>query len=143
MPALWGRGTRWAHRQMGGPHGVQRECVRWRVKDMDFERRESMVREGKGMKDRVTGLPDPTHIPLQAHLVGVKQWHDADLAQGSGAVYLPLVLERKYPNAHWPGTAWRWGAVMPPQDAWLLNDRGAPGLAQARRLNTVQGKVEN
>ena len=52
MPALWKRGTRWAHRQMGGPHGVQRECVRRRLKDMDFERREITVREGKGMKDR-------------------------------------------------------------------------------------------
>ena len=75
------------------------DCIRRRVKDVDFERREITVREGKGMKDRVTMLPAPVCVPLQAHLVWVKQRHDADLAQGLGAVYLPFALERKYPNA--------------------------------------------
>jgi integron integrase len=86
------------------------ECVRLRVKDVDFERREMTVREGKGMKDRVTMLPDPVRVPLQAHLVGVKQRHDADLAQGLGAVYLPFALARKYPNAQ---QEWHWQYVFP------------------------------
>jgi integrase len=81
------------------------ECVRLRVKDVDFERREITVREGKGLKDRVTMLPDPTRGPLQAHLVSVKQRHDADLAQVLGTVYLPFALERKYPNAY---REWHW-----------------------------------
>jgi integron integrase len=68
------------------------------------------VREGKGVKDRVTMLPDPVRGPLQAHLVGVKQRHEADLAQGLGAVYLPFALERKYPNAH---REWHWQYVFP------------------------------
>ena len=75
------------------------ECIRLRVKDVDFEHREITVREGKGMKDCVTMLPAPVCVPLQAHLVWVKQRHDADLAQGLGAVYLPFALECKYPNA--------------------------------------------
>ncbi len=86
------------------------ECLRLRVKDVDFERRQLTVREGKGMQDRVTMLPEPVRLPLQAHLVRVKQVHDADLAQGLGAVYLPFALERKYPNAH---TEWHWQYVFP------------------------------
>jgi integrase len=84
------------------------ECVRLRVKDVDFERREIPVREGKGMKDRVTMLPAPVCGPLQAHLVWVKQRHDADLAQGLGAVDLPFALERKYPNAQREWHVVRW-----------------------------------
>jgi len=86
------------------------ECVRLHLKDVDFERREMTGREGTGMKDRVTMLPDPTRGPLQAHLVGVKQRHDADVAQGLGAVYLPFALERKYPNAQ---REWHWQYVFP------------------------------
>ena len=58
------------------------ECVRLRVKDVDCARREITVREGQGMQDRVTMLPEPAREPLQAHLVGVKQQHTADVAQG-------------------------------------------------------------
>jgi len=62
------------------------------------------------MKDRVTMLPDPVRVPLQAHLVGVKQRHDAGLAQGLGAVYLPFALARKYPNAQ---REWHWQYIFP------------------------------
>jgi integron integrase len=86
------------------------ECVRLRVKDLDFERREIVVREGKGMKDRVTMLPAQLREPLQAQLARAKQLHQSDLEKGFGAVYLPFALERKYPNAN---REWGWQYVFP------------------------------
>jgi integron integrase len=76
------------------------ECLRLRVKDLDFAQHQIVVREGKGMKDRVTMLPDQLIEPLQTHLLQVKQLHLNDLEKGYGAVYLPFALERKYPNAN-------------------------------------------
>jgi integron integrase len=68
------------------------ECLRLRVKDLEFERRAIIVRDGKGAQDRVTVLPDSL-IPLfQEHLQRVKALHEQDLAQGYGAVYLPDAL---------------------------------------------------
>jgi integrase len=75
------------------------ECVRLRVKDLDFSHHEVSVRDGKGEKDRVTMLPERLTAPLQLQLQIVKRWHDSDLERGYGAVYLPFALERKYPNA--------------------------------------------
>ncbi len=86
------------------------EAVRLRVKDVDFQRREIVVREGKGNKDRVTMLPVSLVEPLQAHLVAVKRLHDDDLQKGFGEVYLPFALARKYPNA---GREWGWQYVFP------------------------------
>ncbi len=86
------------------------ECLRLRIKDVDFARREITVRAGKGMKDRVTMLPEPVCEPLQAHLVGVKQQHMADVAHGGGTVYLPFALARTYPNAE---REWHWQYVFP------------------------------
>ena len=76
------------------------ECLRLRVKDLDFGQRQILVRDGKGMKDRVTMLPDQLREPLQAHLSVVRQLHQSDLEKGYGAVYLPFALDRKYPNAN-------------------------------------------
>src|SRR5690606_13541058 len=64
------------------------ECVRLRVKDVDFARHQIMVRDGKGQKDRVTMLPQRFQQPLREHLARVKERHDNDLAQGFGAAYL-------------------------------------------------------
>ena len=75
------------------------ECLRLRVKDLDFAQRQILVRDGKGEKDRVTMLPESVVVPLQDHLRIVKRTHEEDLAKGYGAVYLPYALERKYPNA--------------------------------------------
>ncbi|MBP7201858.1 MAG: integron integrase [Propionivibrio sp.] len=75
------------------------ECLRLRVQDIDFKRREILVRDGKGFKDRVTMLPAKVATRLQQHLVAVKAAHETDLAEGFGEVYLPYALERKYPNA--------------------------------------------
>ncbi len=86
------------------------EAVRLRVKDVDFERREILVREGKGFKDRVTMLPETVIAPLQAHLKKVKALHAEDLAQGYGEVYMPFALDKKYPTA---GTDWGWQYIFP------------------------------
>jgi integron integrase len=86
------------------------ECVRLRVKDLDFANRAIIVRDAKGMKDRVTVLPESLVQPLQEHLQGVKRLHEEDLAQGYGSVYLPYALARKYPNAD---KEWIWQYVFP------------------------------
>lgn len=75
------------------------ECVRLRVKDLDFAQRKVIVRAGKGHKDRATLLPERLIAPLQTQLERVREIHRADLAQGYGSVYLPDALARKYPNA--------------------------------------------
>jgi integron integrase len=86
------------------------ECLRLRVKDVDFTYRQITVRDGKGAKDRVTMLPESLMAPLQAHLARVEALHQADLAAGRGDVYLPFALARKYPNA---SREWGWQYVFP------------------------------
>ncbi|MGH7587581.1 MAG: integron integrase [Gemmatimonadota bacterium] len=86
------------------------ECTRLRVKDIDLDRREILVRDGKGRKDRVTLLPDSLHTPLQEHLERVRRQHQSDLSRGRGSVELPTALERKYPRAPWQ---WGWQWVFP------------------------------
>jgi integron integrase len=86
------------------------EAIRLRVKDLDFAQHQVVVRDGKGMKDRVTVLPDSLIVPLQEHLQRAKLIHERDLAQGYGSVYLPYALGRKYPNAD---REWIWQYVFP------------------------------
>ena len=86
------------------------ECLRLRVKDIDFELRQITVRDGKGANDRVTMLPQLVVPFLEDHLVHVRALHEQDLAHGYGCVYLPDALERKYPNAC---TEWGWQYVFP------------------------------
>lgn len=86
------------------------EGLRLRVKDVEFERREIIVREGKGNKDRVTVLPENLILPLQAHLKKVKALHEKDLEAGFGEVYLPDALAVKYPKAT---STWDWQFVFP------------------------------
>lgn len=86
------------------------ECLRLRVKDVDFKRREILIRDGKGSKDRVTMLPVSLAAALEAHLVKVRALHEKDMRQGYGAVYMPDALERKYPNA---AKDWGWQYVFP------------------------------
>ncbi|MGC9394978.1 MAG: integron integrase [Anaerolineae bacterium] len=86
------------------------ECLRLRVKDVDFAQKQILVRDGKGQKGRVTMLPQSLVEALRAHLVGVQQQHKSDLAIDCGCVYLPDALERKYPNAC---TEWLWQYVFP------------------------------
>jgi integron integrase len=86
------------------------ECLRLRVKDLDFGHRAILVRQGKGGKDRVVTLPDEIIQPLQRHLEAVRNTHAKDLQDGFGKVYLPHALARKYPNA---AGEWGWQYVFP------------------------------
>jgi integrase len=86
------------------------ECVRLRVKDLDFDYRQIIVRDGKGEKDRRTILPSPLTEPLRRHLARVRLQHEEDVRLGYGRVYLPYALERKYPNA---ATEWVWQYAFP------------------------------
>jgi integron integrase len=86
------------------------ECLRLRVKDVDLDRCEIIVRDGKGQKDRVTMLPRTLVEPLRTHLARVRALHEQDVADGFGRVYLPFALDRKYPNAD---LEWGWQYVFP------------------------------
>lgn len=85
------------------------EGLRLRVKDVEFERREVIVREGKGGKDRVTMLPENLILPLREHLSQIRQLHLRDVAEGFGEVSLPHALRLKYPAA---GKTWGWQFVF-------------------------------
>ncbi len=79
-----------------------RECCRLRVQDIDFERRQIVVRDGKGAKDRVSILPLRLVAPLRNHLAAVRLQHQADLAEGAGSVELPSASPTP------PRAAWEW-----------------------------------
>jgi integron integrase len=86
------------------------ECLRLRIKDLDFDRGEIQVRCGKGAKDRRTVLPESKRLNLKQHLKSVKLAHDQALAVGFGSVELPYGLSRKYPGA---AREWIWQYVFP------------------------------
>lgn len=86
------------------------EGVRLRVKDVDFARREILIRDGKGAKDRVTMLPEAVVLPLQAHLQQRRTLFDDDRQLGKADVYMPDALARKYPGAP---TEWGWQYIFP------------------------------
>ncbi len=86
------------------------ECLRLRVKDIDFAAKYIIIRDGKGFKDRVTILPESVVPELKEHLVRVRALHEDFLRRGYGDVELPYALIRKYPNA---GQEWAWQYVFP------------------------------
>ena len=86
------------------------ECLRLRVKDVDFGMNQIVVRDGKGKIDRVTILPETVRPELKEHLEHIKTVHENDLSQGYGRVYLPYALARKYPNAN---QEWGWQYIFP------------------------------
>jgi integron integrase len=86
------------------------ECLRLRVKDLEGNLGQIVVRGGKGNKDRRTVFPAAAREPLQAHLRAVKSQHERDLARGYGRVKLPDAMDRKTPSAL---TAWAWQWVFP------------------------------
>ena len=86
------------------------ECLKLRVKDIDFGYRQVTVRDGKGSKDRHTSLPSTIVEPLKRHLARVMALHEADIVAGYGRVELPYALERKYPRA---AAEWGWQWVFP------------------------------
>jgi len=75
------------------------ECLRLRVKDIDFGYSQIVVRDGKGGRDRITLLPNSLKDHLKQHLEKVKALHEHDLLEGRGRTTLPFALDRKYPNA--------------------------------------------
>lgn len=86
------------------------ECLRLRIKDVDFVRGEILIRDGKGAKDRVTILPKSLVEPLQQQFQMARRLFDQDRAANRPGVYLPHALERKYPNAD---TTWAWFWAFP------------------------------
>jgi integron integrase len=92
------------------------DCLRLRIKDIDFNYNQIIVRDGKGQKDRETVLPQIVKDELRKHLEKVKRLHEKDLQQGYGEVYLPYALERKYPNA---SKEWCWQYVFPAKELSL------------------------
>ena len=86
------------------------ECLRLRVKDVDFEQRTLTLRDTKSNRDRVTCLPESVVPALMLHLAKVKAQHTIDLADGRGEVELPFALDRKYPNAPFE---WGWQYTFP------------------------------
>ena len=86
------------------------ESLRLRVKDVEFARREIVIRQGKGNKDRVTVLPENLIGPLQAQLQKARALHGKDVDAGFGRVHLPHALAVKYPSAD---RSWAWQWVFP------------------------------
>lgn len=86
------------------------EVLRLRVKDVDFNLHQIIVRDGKGFKDRITMLPEHLLVPLHAQLECVRRIHDSDRESGFGCVFLPYAMERKCPGA---AREWKWQYVFP------------------------------
>ncbi len=99
------------------------ECVRLRVKDVDFSRNEIVVRQGKGAKDRRTMLPAAVKEPLRRHLKQLRRGHERERRRGLGRVLLPRALARKYPNAE---REWAWQYVFPATRVTVERQTGLP-----------------
>src|SRR5512145_358582 len=115
------------------------EALRLRVKDIDFARREIIVRDGKGGKDRVTVLPAKLVDPLRQQLAVARELHTADCLAGYGEVYLPFALARKYPRA---AREWGWQYVFP---ATVVSEDPRSGRVRRHHLDEqgVQRAVKN
>jgi len=100
------------------------EALRLRVHDLDLQRLQITVRDGKGGKDRRTMLPSRLVEGLKAHLEAVRRLHRQDLAEGYGKVQLPHALDRKYPHAP---VEWGWQWVFPQQHRWRNSETGEQG----------------
>jgi integron integrase len=104
-------GTKWIMANLLYGAGLRlMECLRLRVKDIDFGFKRLNIHDGKGKKNRITILPEKLVLPLQTHLQRVKALHETDLKRGYGSVYLPDALNRKYPAA---AQNWEWQYVFP------------------------------
>ena len=111
------------------------ECLRLRVKDIDFGYNRITIRDGKGMRDRVALLPQQIRRPLHEHLGRVKEIHRQDLTRGGGRVYLPYALKRKYPNAE---RAWIWQYVFPADKPSI-----DPRSGETRRHHILEKNLQN
>ena len=111
------------------------ECVRLRIKDIDFALAQITVRDAKGGKDRVTMLPLNLSEPLRRHLSRVKAQHEQDVEDGFGSVHLPFSLARKSPNA---AGEWAWQYVFP--SSRLSID---PRSGQKQRHHIAEGVLQS
>jgi integron integrase len=131
--------------QLGGVHWLMAsllygaglrlmECLRLRVKDVDFGQNHLIVRDGKGAKDRDTLLPQLLHEPLRAQIAEALRVHARDVAEGFGRVSMPHALERKYPGAdRAPG--WQWVFPAP-------NRSTDPRSGVVRRHHRVESALQ-
>jgi integron integrase len=111
------------------------ECVRLRVKDVDFGYGHIVIRDGKGLRERVTVLPERLHRPLRLRLERTRLLHERDLAHGLGRVYLPSALAAKYPSA---ARSWPWQYVFP--SVKLSVD---PRTREKRRHHIAEKNLQN
>ncbi len=110
------------------------ECVRLRIKDVDFGQGRIFIRNPKGGRDRTAILPETIIRKLQEQVSSVVALHKADLGQGSGEVYLPAAIGRKYPNAA-KETAWQY--VFPAKQ--LSKD---PRSGETRRHHVLESGLQ-
>jgi len=110
------------------------ECLRLRIKDIDFSYNQIFIRSGKGEKDRVTMLPISLKEPLRKHMLTVKLIHQTDLKQGLGEVHLPYALARKYSGA---SRQWGWQYLFPAGE--ITKD---PRTNKLRRHHIHESKVQ-
>jgi len=110
------------------------ECLRLRIKDIDFCYNQIFIRSGKGEKDRVTMLPISLKEPLRKHMLTVKLIHQTDLKQGLGEVHLPYALARKYSGA---SRQWGWQYLFPAGE--ITKD---PRTNKLRRHHIHESKVQ-
>lgn len=110
------------------------EALRLRVKDIDFETRQIVVRDGKGEKDRMTVLPESISDDLRNHIERVRLVHETDLSKGFGSVLLPYGLNRKYPNAD---KEFGWAYVFP---SAKLSPTREDGIV--RRHHTAESTIQ-
>ncbi|MBI5622174.1 MAG: integron integrase [Elusimicrobia bacterium] len=110
------------------------ECCQLRVKDIDFDQNQIVIRAGKGDKDRYTTFPTSSRDPLQRHLVDVRRLHQEDLRKGLGSVSLPGSLALKYPNAP---KEWGWQWVFPATSHYT-----DPSTGQKRRHHLHESVVQ-
>src|SRR5437870_9153885 len=111
------------------------ECLRLRIKDIDFGYNRITVRDAKGLRDRVALLPQQLQHPLRGQIARVKELHRQDIARGGGKVYLPFALERKYPNA---ACEFTWQYLFPATKASL-----DPRSGETRRHHVSEKNLQN
>jgi integron integrase len=113
------------------------ECLRLRVKDLDLERKELIVRDGKGGKDRITLVPLALVPHLRAHLARLHAWFQRQRKLEQPGVSLPMALARKYPAA---ATSWGWQYLFP-SSAICIDPYGSGRVRHHLHPKTVQRAV--
>jgi integron integrase len=114
------------------------EVLRLRVKDIDFEMNEIVVRDGKGEKDRITLLPQKLIPLLKDHLYKVKKRHEIDLRNGNGRTILPYALDKKYINAN---KEFGWQYVFP-ASVFVSDKEGKIKYRSHFHESTVQKEIK-